>query len=95
MQKHIDLVDLVKSFPTNIVLQILASIEKRTSPIKFDHLAEKSESALRYRILQLSDGLRVVGGVQDGQRPPVLRAVAVVDHLGSPIGIRTRMNNIE
>ena len=42
MQKHVNLVDLVKSFPTNIYLQNLASIQKRTSPIKFAHLAEKS-----------------------------------------------------
>ena len=42
MQKHVHLVDLVKSFPTNIYLQNLASIQKRTSPLKFDHLAEKS-----------------------------------------------------
>ena len=44
MQKHADLVDLVKSFPTNILLQNLASIQKRTSPIKFAHLAENSEN---------------------------------------------------
>ena len=37
-------VDLVKSFPTNIFLQNLASIQKRTSPIKFAHLAEESEN---------------------------------------------------
>ncbi len=43
MQKHVNLVDLVKSFPTNILLQNLASIQKRTSPMKFAHLAEKSE----------------------------------------------------
>ena len=43
MQKHVNLVDIVKSFPTNIFLQMLASIQKRTSPLKFDHLAEKSE----------------------------------------------------
>ena len=43
MQKHVHLVDLVKSFPTNIFLQNLESIQKRTSPIKFAHLAEKSE----------------------------------------------------
>ena len=42
MQKHVNLVDLVKSFPTNIYLQNLASIQKRTSPVKFDHLVEKS-----------------------------------------------------
>ena len=44
MQKHVNLVDLVKSFPTNILLQNLASIQKRTSPVKFAHLAEKSEN---------------------------------------------------
>ena len=43
MQKHVNLVDLVKSFPTNIFLQNLASIQKRTSPLKFAHLTEKSE----------------------------------------------------
>ena len=43
MQKHVNLVDLVKSFPTNTFLQNLASIRKRTSPIKFVHMAEKSE----------------------------------------------------
>ena len=43
MQKHVNLVDLVKSFPTNIFLQNLASIQKRTSPVKFAHMAEKSE----------------------------------------------------
>ena len=42
MQKHVNLVDLVKSFPTHILLQNLASIHMRTSPIKFAHLAEKS-----------------------------------------------------
>ena len=35
MQKHVNLVDLVKSFPTNIIVQNLASIQKRTSPIIF------------------------------------------------------------
>ena len=43
MQKHVNLVDLVKSFPTNIFLQKLASIQERTSPIEFDNFAEKSE----------------------------------------------------
>ena len=46
MQKHVNLVDLVKSFPTSIYLQNLASIQKRTSPIKFAHLAAKSEKGL-------------------------------------------------
>ena len=44
MQKHVNLVDLVKSFSTNIYLKNLASIQKRTSPIKFADLAEKSEN---------------------------------------------------
>ena len=43
MQTHVNLVDLVKSFPMNIFLKILASIQQRTSLIKFDHLDEKSE----------------------------------------------------
>ena len=43
MQKHVNLVDLVKSFPTNIFLQNLASIQQRTSLIKFDYLDEKPE----------------------------------------------------
>ena len=36
VQKHVNLVDLVKSFPTNIYLQNLASIQPRTSPKKFE-----------------------------------------------------------
>ena len=43
MQKHVTLVDLVKSFPTSIYLQdlallacLLASIQPRTSRSKFD-----------------------------------------------------------
>ena len=43
MQTHVNLVDLVKSFPTNILLQNLASIQQRTSLIRFDHFDEKSE----------------------------------------------------
>ena len=43
VQSHAtNLVDLVKSFPTNMFLENLASIQKRTSPMKLDHLAEKS-----------------------------------------------------
>ena len=52
MQKHANLVDLVKSFPTNIFLQNLASIQERTSPLKFAHLAE-NRSKVRYRTFQL------------------------------------------
>ena len=43
MQKDVNLVDLIKGFPTNILLQNLVSIQKRTSPLKFAHLAEKSD----------------------------------------------------
>ena len=44
MQKHVNLVDLVKSFPTNIFLQNFASIQKRSgNPRKFNLLAEKSD----------------------------------------------------
>ena len=57
MQKHVNLVDLVKSFPTNIYLQNLASIQKRTSPVKFAHLAEKSRkgsiSNLSTKVLEM------------------------------------------
>ena len=63
MQKHVNYVDLVKSFPTNIFLQNLASIQKRTSPIKFDHLAEKSDKG---SISNLST--KVAGPVQRGDR---------------------------
>ena len=35
VQKHVNLVDLVKSCPTNIFLQNLVSIQKRTSLLKF------------------------------------------------------------
>ena len=35
VQKHVNLVDLVKSFPTSIYLQNLASVQQRTSLSKF------------------------------------------------------------
>ena len=35
MQKRVNLVDLVKSIPTSIYLQNAASIQPRTSPVKF------------------------------------------------------------
>ena len=66
MQKHVNLVDLVKSFPTNIFLQNLASIQKRTSPIRFAHLAEKSENG---SISNLSTKARALAQQQfPGQR---------------------------
>ena len=69
MQKHVNLVDLVKSFPTNIFLQSLASIQRRTSPLKFAHLAEKagngSISNLSTRIGPCDVRLEPVVGVVD------------------------------
>ena len=64
MQKHVNLVDLVKRFPTNIFLQNLASIQQRTSPIEFAHqfLAEKSEKG---SISNLST--KVPGAVRRGR----------------------------
>ena len=65
MQKHVNLVDLVKSFPTNIYLQNLASIEKRTSPVIFAHLAEKSGKS---SISNLSTKLHLrVEGAEDAR----------------------------
>ena len=74
MQKHVNLVDLVKSFPTNIYLQNLASIQKRTSPVKFAHLAEKSGKG---SISNLSTKRATA-------RPP--RATAARSAAGSPAG---------
>ena len=70
MQKHANLVDLVKSFPTNIFLQNLASIQKRTSPIKFDHLAE-NPSKVRYRTFQLRSEAGIEANEGVGLRAPV------------------------
>ena len=66
MQKHVNLVDLVKSFPTNIFLQKLASIQKRTSSVKFAHVAEKSEKG---SVSNLSTKVRV----PEPLRPPDYR----------------------
>ena len=66
MQKHVNLVDLTKSFPTNIFLQNLASIQKRTSRMKFAHLAEKSGkgsiSNLSTKVLPVAGGFTTDGG---------------------------------
>ena len=62
MQKHVNLVDLIKSFPTNIFLQNLASIQKRTSPVKFAHLAEKSGKGSISNLSTKVGGGRVRGG---------------------------------
>ena len=73
MQKHVNLEDLVKSFPTNILLQNLASIQKRTSPIKLAHLAEKSwkGSISNLSTKQLAAS---AGGAADGGTPQTRRS---------------------
>ena len=78
MQKHVNLVDLVKSFPTNIFLQNLASIQKRTSPVKFAHLAEKSGKG---SISNLSTKVPAAGGepLADGMQADPADAVPGVD----------------
>ena len=70
MQKHVNLVDLAKSFPTSIYLQNLASIQKRTSLVKFAHLAEKSGkgsitnlSTKAHTLLLLDDGSALACGL--------------------------------
>ena len=68
MQKHVNLVDLVKSFPTNIYLQNLASIQKRTSPIKFAHLAENSGKG---SISNLSTKAHQAARLRPGSPPPL------------------------
>ena len=78
----VNLVDLVKSFPTNIFLQTLASIQKRTSPIKFAHLAEKSEkgsiSNLSTKAPALAPLLRVELRVLRGERVEQVRRGVVL-----------------
>ena len=64
VQKHVNIVDLVKSlnaFPTIIFSQNLASIQQRTSLIKFDHYLfwMKNQSKVRYRTFQLRPELVV------------------------------------
>ena len=70
MQKHVNLVDLVKSFPTNIFLQNLASIQKRTSPVKFAHLAEKSEKGSISNLSTKAAGPADRTGDRAGDRAP-------------------------
>ena len=76
MQKHVNLVDLVKSFPTNIFLQNLASTQKRTSPTNF----EKDPARLQH------GGSRTATASQDTahavllQDPAIVRAEQVGDH---------------
>ena len=82
MQKNVNLVDLAKSFPTNIYLQNLASIEKRTSPVKFANLDEKSGKG---SISNLSTKKQVVSRPQEPEdaRAPIRMRSAVKTQLGS------------
>ena len=59
MQKHVNLVDLVKSFPTSIYLQNLASIQERTSPCEIDSRLQNCRIA----------GVRQNIGAAPGARP--------------------------
>ena len=94
MQKHVNLVDLVKSFPTNIFLQNLASIQKRTSLIKFAHLAEKSEkgsiSNLSTKVLRgRARGGPALGGARAPRRGAE-RPAAQADTLKAKLRARTK-----
>ena len=71
MQKHVNLVDLVKSFSTNIYLQNLASIQKRTSPVKFAHLAEKSgKGSISNLSTKVQPGRAELGDARDLGKAP-------------------------
>ena len=59
MQKHVHLVALVKSFPTSIYLQNLASIQERTSPCEIDSRLQNCRIA----------GVRQNIGAAPGARP--------------------------
>ena len=88
MQKHVNLVDLVKSFPTNIYLQNLASIQKRTSPVKFAHLAEKSGKGSISNLSTKVSASPRSRGFRRLRRPASARALRRSD-LGPIEGIQT------
>merc|ERR1711904_311473 len=92
VQKHVNLVDLVKSFPTIIYLQNLASIQKRTSPVKFAHLAEKSGKG---SISNLSTKAGAPSAAQPGVVPVVepLAPNEVTDVCGGYPG-HTKLNEV-
>ena len=100
MQKHVNLVDLVKSFPTNIFLQNFASIQKRTNPIKFAHLAEKSEngSISNLSTKQLTVGARAAEGLPGWRQVAKLpvrirvRKAAVVSRTAAPAEVHARLS---
>ena len=98
MQKHVNLVDLAKSFPTNIFLQNLASIQKRTSPLKFAHLAQKSENGsisnlstkvMTYRLNATApwdiDVVEALAGSSRSDTHETLAAQAVVEEMWVPL----------
>ena len=91
MQKHVNLVDLVKSFPTNIYLQNLASIQKRTSPIKFAHLAEKSGKG---SISNLSTKVGAALDEASTRLKDVADRAAAADSLREMTGLVADMRNV-
>ena len=101
MQKHVNLLDLVKSFPTNIFLQNFASIQPRTSPIKFAHLAEKSEegsiSNLSTKVQEAGDPAAAAAAKQEKlptsspqERADVAEMKGLVEDLWGPDGTGER-----
>ena len=80
MQKHVNLVnlvELVKSFPTHIFLQNLASIQKRTSPRKVGHLAEKLDDGSTSNLSTKAEAAKYAEGVAKACERPGLAAVGV------------------
>ena len=90
MQKHVNLVDLVKSFPTNIYLQNLASMQKRTSPVKFAHLAEKSGKC-SISNLSTKDEAADGGDLPEREGLPLGAHVGVHEGLDGRVDIRWRL----
>ena len=91
MQKHVNLVNLVKSFPTNIFLQNLASIQKRTNPIKCAHLAEKSEKG---SISNLSTKVEASGAEEEQNKHEIeKRSKLLAAETGKLTELATAVNN--
>ena len=61
MQKFVNLVDLVKSFPTTIYLQRFVSIQPRTSLSKFAKNSPKVRKKLETSKAETKDGAVVAG----------------------------------
>ena len=71
VQRCAKLVDLEKCFPMSIYLQRSVPIQKRTSPRKFDHFAEKSEKDSVPNLSTVPGGTRgVPGGTRGYQGLP-------------------------